>query len=341
MNEKEVRRYLNVIKRAVALIESQLDHDDGGLLEQMAQEQPPAVPVVAHQPAPPLPVPHAQQVAEQPRPEPVQHLSPEEIARQHAARKKHIGDLLAIDCWPEAMPTFMARKEPSEQDQLNRANAVLDFMIDRSLDKLSFLDYGCGDGWITRQVLKRGVSESTGYDLAQSEKWKEHSGVLLTTNRGELKHRHYDVVMLYDVLDHTEDPVGLMQHVKSLIKPDGSLYIRCHPWTSKHASHLFKQNLNLAYIHLFLKYEELAETIGSKPMFTREERDPIKAYHWWFSDFEIKKERFVKEPVSEFFHVPAFKDLLANEQGIPAEHIDGFLKLMEIQFVDYVLVPKR
>jgi hypothetical protein len=43
------------------------------------------------------------------------------------------------------------------------------------------------------------------------------------------------------------------------------------------------------------------------------------------------------EPVSEFFRVPAFKELLANEQQIPLGEIDEFLKRMEIQFVDVVL----
>jgi len=45
--------------------------------------------------------------------------------------------------------------------------------------------------------------------------------------------------------------------------------------------------------------------------------------------------------VNGFFHVPAFKELLANEQQIPMKDIDNFLRLMEIQFVDFCLVPKK
>jgi hypothetical protein len=44
--------------------------------------------------------------------------------------------------------------------------------------------------------------------------------------------------------------------------------------------------------------------------------------------------------VSDFFFVPAFKELLANEQQIPMDQIDGFLERMEIQFADYILGPK-
>lgn len=47
MNEKEVRRYLNVIKRAVSFIEGMMDNNDGGLLEELVKTEP--IPVVQPQ----------------------------------------------------------------------------------------------------------------------------------------------------------------------------------------------------------------------------------------------------------------------------------------------------
>ncbi len=76
-------------------------------------------------------------------------------------------------------------------------------------------------------------------------------------------------------------------------------------------------------------------------MFTRQEKSPLEAYAWWFKDFEIKKQREVREQVSPFFYVDSFKQLLANEQQIPLDKIDDFLKLMEIQFVDIRMVLKQ
>ena len=97
MNQTEIRRYLNVIKRAVSFIEGMLENDDGGLLESLsgiAQPQLPQ-PVAAPVPQPdPTPVPAPQPVVVQP--------NDAEVAAFRAARQKHIGDLMAIDCWPNS-----------------------------------------------------------------------------------------------------------------------------------------------------------------------------------------------------------------------------------------------
>jgi SAM-dependent methyltransferase len=321
-----------------------LDNDDGGLLEQMAAPQPVLQPVPQAEiprtikvkfDEPPLAnmlPPQIQQVPQGP--------SPEEIARHVEARKKHVADLMAIDCWPEAVPVFLMATA-SEEDQVNRAKSVLDMMMDSNIEGFSFLDYGCGDGWIAQEVLNRGVIESVGYDIVKSPEWDKRKGVFTTTNLNDLKHNHFDAIMLYDVLDHCEDPVAVMETVKKCLKRTGSVYIRCHPWTSRHANHIFKKGVNRGYLHLFLTWDEMCGIMGSEPMFTRQEKHPVEAYHWWFRDFEIKKERMIKEPVSEFFHVPAFKELLATEQGLPLAQADALLKQMEIQFVDYVLKLKK
>ena len=325
VNEKELRRYLNVIKRAVDLIEGMLENDDGGMLEQLMQPEVQIVPRMPFQEAAPIkPTPVVVQ------PEPQKGISD--------ARKKHIGDLTSIDCWPEAVPAHLVNGDgPSEEDQVNRANSVLDFMVDRNLEGGAFLDFGCGEGWVTQEASKRGVVECLGYDIAHDDNWNSRHGAKFTSNFDTVPHDHFDYVMLYDVLDHCEDPMLLMSQVKSVLKPGGAVFARCHPWTSKHAMHLWKHGLNQAYLHLFLTWDEITETIGKPPMFTRTEKDPIEAYHWWFNDFKMIKERFSKEDVSEFFFVPSFKELLANEQQIPIDQIDGFLDLMRISFVDYVL----
>jgi 2-polyprenyl-3-methyl-5-hydroxy-6-metoxy-1,4-benzoquinol methylase len=334
MNEIEVRRYLNVIKRAVSIIEGMLDNDDSGLLEKLATvEKALPAPVVAQ-----LPVAEIKEVAnELPKIEP---MSSDELKKIQLARSKHIGDLMAIDCWPEAASPCLVASATTE-DQINRACSVLDMIIDRSLDNLHFLDFGCGDGWVANEAKKLGVASTTGYDIKLSNNWGNLKDANFTHIYNELKRGFYDVVFLYDVLDHCENPLQLMSQVKNVLKPDGVVYIRCHPWTAKHASHAFKQGLNKAYIHLFLKPEEIVEIIKEPVVFTRIEKDPLVAYHWWFNEFDVKKETLIKEPVSEFFFVPAFKELLAIEQQIPLDQIDNFLKLLEIQLVDYKLTHKK
>lgn len=325
---EEIRRYINVIKRAVAIIESKLD-DDGGLLEQLDAQLGSQATAAVSSPI----------VAEVDPP--TQPITDEEWNRHLAARAKHIQDLLSIDCWPEAVPPFLVANDASTDDQVNRANAVLDMMVDRPLTDMSFLDFGCGDGWIANEAVKRGVSESIGFDIIRNNNWSNLKSARFTHIYDELKPDSYDAIMLYDVLDHCESTVLLMSQIKKLLKPNGVVYVRCHPWTSKHGSHVYKQGLNKAYIHLFLDPEELQGVLGQKPMFTRKELNPIEAYRWWFKDFEIKRERLVTEPVNQFFKEPSFKELLATEHQISFGDIDSFLKIMETQFVDYTLVNKK
>lgn len=328
MDEKEVRKYLNVIKRAVSFIESMLDNNDDGLLEQMVTPQP--APTIQVVPPPPPAVVQLEPPPVAPPPPPI----------NLAARRKHVGDLMAIDCWPEALPSYLVKAKPSEEDQVNRANAVLDMMLEPHIEGKSFLDFGCGEGWIAQEVTKRGVRESMGYDVKVDPGWNLRKGVVFVGDYSAVPREAFDIIMLYDVLDHCKDPIDIMAKVRACLRPNGRISIRCHPWTSRHATHLWKQGINKAYWHLFVTWDEIKELIKQEPTFTRVEKNPLEAYRWWFKDFNIEKERVVSEPVSDFFHVPAFKELLANEQQIPMGEIDALLKRMEIQFVDYILSPR-
>ena len=331
MNEKEVRRYLNVIKRAVSFIEGMMDNNDGGLLEELVKTEP--IPVV--QPPVPVPVPVEPPVPVVSIHPPVEDNSAQ-IEQARIARKKHIGDLLKIDCWPEAVPGFLASKAPTDEDQVHRAAAVLDMMLEPNIEGKSFLDFGCGEGWIAQEALNRGIVESVGYDIKADPNWNKRKANFLA-DYDSIPKGHFDLVMLYDVLDHCEDPLDVMNKVRACMKPDGRVYVRCHPWTSRHGNHIWKQGMNRAYWHLFLCWEEIKDMIGQEPIFTRMEKNPLEAYRWWFHDFRIRKERPMNEPVSEFFRVPAFKELLANEQQIQISEVDEFLKRMETQFVDFVV----
>lgn len=329
MKEDEIRKYLNVIKRAVTLVEGLLN-DDGGLLETMVEQSPqqPVARLPKVKPDPVIPVK-------------IDHVSPKTKAAEtfKAERAKHVNDLMSIPSWPEAAPEKLNRKA-SKKDMIDRANSVLDFTIGRSLQGKKFLDFGCGAGWEAYQAHLLGA-ETSGYDIVSSSEWKDMNGTFFTTDIQELKKDYYDCILLMDVLDHCQDPMLIMSQVKSLIKKNGVVYVRCHPWTSRHATHLFKQGINKAYLHLFLTYTEIAQFLSEPPIFTRPEKNPLEAYHWWFHEFDIKKESAITEPVDNFFKIDAFKNLLATEQQIAIDKIDEFLKLMEIQFVYFELLPKK
>jgi SAM-dependent methyltransferase len=318
MNIQIVKKYLEVIKRATSLIENEL----GG------QE-------VTERSAVKFPLEDDLEIATGVVNDQVVQAELEAAAL--AARQKHIESLMAINCWPEAVPSFFPQ-QVSDKDQKNRARAVLDTVLDRRIEGLKLLDYGCGDGWTTQEASLRGA-KATGYDIVVSPTWKQFIGPEYTDLISQLPDNHYDIIFLYDVLDHAVDAEAVVQDAHRCLAPGGTVYVRCHPWTAKHATHLYKQGINKAYFHLFLTWDEIRDLINQYPVFTRHEKEPLEAYHWWFRDFEIVKERSVIEPVHEFFHVPAFKQLLIAEQGL--EDVERFLKLMEVQFVDFKLVKKQ
>jgi len=317
MNKTEIRRYLNVIRRAVSLLEAELDND--GTMDELISGQA----SVTHEKLEVAPI--AVSV-----PEPV-------VPEKNEDREKHLKDLMLIDCWPEAIPQILVTT-PTDKDNKSRAVSVMDMLLTKSIEGLNVLDYGCGEGWITQEAKRRGADNVVGYDPVKSDKWKDLTGPSFIDSLEVLQKDFFDVVILFDVLDHCLDPQLVMDKILYSMKKSGIVYVRCHPWTSRHASHLVKHGINKAYMHMFLSWKETENLIGEKPMFTRNEKNPVESYRWWFKNFKIVKERMIKEPVNDFFKHPDFKTLLTNEQNIL--DIDDFLLKMQIQFVDYILQPK-
>ena len=322
MNNQQIKKYISVIRRACDLLEQQIEESVSQAFDEVIKDIPETsqAPTLAS------------------TPEPLDGPTEEEKKQHLMARIKHIDALMGIDCWPTAIQQFQVDALPTEADHVNRANAILDSTLGTSVEGATFLDYGCGDGYLASQMALRGVVSTTGYDIIPSEVWQKlgNEKVNYTCDVNSLPPKGYDLIFLYDVLDHASDPIGVLSHVKYLAAPGATIYVRCHPWTSKHASHLPKFGNNRAYIHLFLTYEELVER-GFKPLFTRIEKNPMEAYRWWMKDFRIVKEQPIYDGINGFFEVPAFKELLASEQQLKPEEVDAFLERMTLQFVDFVL----
>lgn len=318
--KEEILRYLAVIERASARVKELLNEEDGGLFEKLLQE--PSIPMVREEgPAKlvrtPLKMSDIQEAKPLPKPK---------------SRPKR--EVLDINNWPEAIPVYL--EKPSDEDQTKRAIMVLDKILDQSMEDKNFLDYGCGEGWVTQQAVYRGAKKVVGYDIVSHHTWSKFKGAVFTNNL-QTEKELFDVVFLYDVLDHCEDPIGVMEDIKSRLSTNGKVYVRCHPWTSRHGMHLFKIGLNKAYLHLFLNWDELVQASGQQPWFTRPEKNPIEAYHWWFHQFRIVKEVPIKDLVPDFFKNQKMKELIAERQQMPFEDVNQFLDLMEVSFVDYVL----
>lgn len=133
----------------------------------------------------------------------------------------------------------------------------------------------------------------------------------------------FDIVILYDLLDHIDNQVEYLKQIASKVNPTGKFYVRCHPWASRHGTHLYHQN-NKAFLHLFLTPEELT-TLNLVEKKTC--RADITTYETWFKNTGLKviSKEIIETPVE-----PIFAQLITR--GIFEAN-----KTMNISFVDYIL----
>jgi 2-polyprenyl-3-methyl-5-hydroxy-6-metoxy-1,4-benzoquinol methylase len=93
------------------------------------------------------------------------------------------------------------------------------------------LDIGCGEGYFLELLSRAGVKELHGVDRSENamQSLRKHNGIKVFT--GELGEAHYredffDLVTLWDVLEHISDPRHVLAEIRRILKKDGKLYIR-------------------------------------------------------------------------------------------------------------------
>jgi 2-polyprenyl-3-methyl-5-hydroxy-6-metoxy-1,4-benzoquinol methylase len=103
----------------------------------------------------------------------------------------------------------------------------------RAIERLSragrLLDVGCGSGSFLYYMREHGWQVS-GQEISQSAADYARRELGLDIHLGELEHTDipgdtYDVVTLWNVLEHLHDPAGSLARVKELMQPDGLLVI--------------------------------------------------------------------------------------------------------------------
>jgi 2-polyprenyl-3-methyl-5-hydroxy-6-metoxy-1,4-benzoquinol methylase len=263
---------------------------------------------------------------------------------------EYLKNLLNTEKWPEAVYSFQIADENSEVDKSERAEGIVDVLLPDMTD-VKFLDFGCGEGHIAKYCS--GVSSiSVGYDLIKNTNssfvWEELDNKLLLTVDFEKvkKNGPYDVVLLYDVLDHAKSDkeqfssmVDLLSTAKSVLSPEGTIYLRCHPWCSRHGGHLYRK-LNKAFIHLIFSQEEL-NSLGLEVEFTHKVLLPLLTYDRAIKSAGLTKtsESIDRQDLDTFFSAdPIIKNRLISIFGIKnwgENNIPSFQ--MSQCFIDYTL----
>jgi len=244
--------------------------------------------------------------------------------------------LLNSDDWPQAAPEFLIC-EDSEQDKNDRAEGIVSY-IGIDLKDKKFLDFGCGEGHVAQKIASLETIKSYGFDINKSGilPWEEVSNnFLLTTDFEKIKAEGpYDVVLLYDVLDHCENPMETLNKIREITTNDSRIYIRCHPFCSRHGTHLYKK-LNKAYVHMVFSDEELA-SMGYKNDIAQKTLFPVAQNNTWFSKtgYKVVSHDTVKTLVEDFFK----QNKLISARATKKEYNNKFPEYQMSQvFNDYIL----
>lgn len=238
--------------------------------------------------------------------------------------------------WPQAVETISLGYWNRIKDRKKRAKTIIEQYIGASLHNKTFLDFGCGTGDVAEQSTRYGTKKSYGFDINYHTGWNEQNNLVFTHDISELPKNYFDIILLYDVIDHVKQPQTVINQLKELVKENGLIFVRCHPWTSRSGGHLHYNFINKAYAHLFLTNCELNCICKNKLVFTRKEYQPLSWYrNLFYNNFVVQKEKIIKEKVESWF----YQDLqihLLQEQTMVSD-VYELLKTMEIKYVDYIL----
>ena len=247
-----------------------------------------------------------------------------------------IKELAENEDWPMAVNPVEICND--DEKATIRAISILDLVIGERLENKKLLDYGCGEGHVVNQATKSGA-ESLGYDI-NSEKFKFDQDLFTNDFEQIKKKAPFDIVLLHDVLDHIQniDPIEALMQVKSILSPEGRIYVRNHPWSSKHGGHLYEQ-INKAYLHLILDEVELTRMGGFTCQHNLCVILPEATYRHWFNEAGLKivSEIPIKSEVPQFFKQPSLiREKLCKVWGGDE---GATLANLEIDFIEYVVEP--
>jgi 2-polyprenyl-3-methyl-5-hydroxy-6-metoxy-1,4-benzoquinol methylase len=87
---------------------------------------------------------------------------------------------------------------------------------------VTWLDYGCGLGGLVRYARRHGFDHVFGFDEGFSASWMAQHGIpVLSADELATREGQFDIVTAIEVVEHVTDPVAVMSHITSLLKPGG------------------------------------------------------------------------------------------------------------------------
>lgn len=275
---------------------------------------------------------------------PIQSVPPshQAIVENTLGSFEQLKQALQSEKWPEAVNPNLICDPTSEPDKIERSRGIIELMIEDDLKGLKVLDIGCGEGHLSDLATEYQAALSVGYDIKAQDRWNtfepKQNRVFTTDFEAVKSHGPFDIVLLFDVIDHVqgESPANLIFKAHQVLAPEGKVYMRCHPFMARHATHLYHA-INKAYVHLVFTPEELTQ-LGVDQTYAEPSIEvlyPLKTYADFIQKAGLKavNRREITEQAENFFKIPKIAERIMNRVNF--KDFPEFQ--MGLQFVDYVL----
>jgi len=241
--------------------------------------------------------------------------------------------------WTAAVQQDLICDENNHEDKMDRARGIRDiFYPNFAFENKKILDFGTGYGHLVEAIAEKNPSFVVGYDIKDNFQISSNEKKLLTTSWDEVvKNGPYDLIYIYDVVDHVEreTPQDILNKAKSVVANDGIIRMRCHPYISRHGGHVYTK-INKSYVHLILTKEEM-EKLGHdfKNYPTIQVTTPQRTYAKFIADVGLRiiDSKTVNEPADGFFLTGNVSDRIKMNMRIK----QLLIPQMGMQFLDYTL----
>lgn len=140
---------------------------------------------------------------------------------------------------------YQPRVEPRHPWEIERVEALRRMLTGRlaAINELRVLDIGCGDGFTVSKLFHGRIGvhiDSVDINLTPAQInifSARYPTLCFHSSLTKLHRESYDVITLFDVLEHTEDAQGFLRSIKTYGRPGWRLLITVPAFQSLFSSH--------------------------------------------------------------------------------------------------------
>ncbi len=154
---------------------------------------------------------------------------------QDSLRHKQGKDMYSAEYFTETHPNFFKESSADYQKHLGKSKKLQAFLrelkiLKRHKPKGKLLDIGCATGVFLDMAQKEGF-DAYGVELSDyASKYAEEKFKLNVFNGkledSKFKKKMFDVITMWDFIEHVPDPVGILKKARELLKDDGIIVIQ-------------------------------------------------------------------------------------------------------------------